>query len=129
VTVTLGEGAASLRGIVKLGEGESVPPKLYVHLVPGEKEIGEDVLRFSTTLVQADGTFAVNNLPPGRYWILARLSPNNEPQFDAKLRAPEQADARMQIRRAAEVAKTEIEFKPCQNVIDYQLPFKISPKN
>jgi hypothetical protein len=129
VTVTLGEGAASLRGVVKLGEGERIPAKLYAHLVPSEKEHAEDVLRFFTTLVQADGNFAVNNLPPGRYWILARLSPNNEPQFDAKLREPEEGDTRVQIRRAAEVAKTEIEFKPCQNVIDYQLPFKISSKN
>lgn len=128
VAVTLGEGAASLRGVVKLGEGERVPAKLYAHLVPSEKEHAEDVLRFFTTLVQADGTFAVNNLPPGRYWILARLSPNNEPQFDAKLRAPEETDARIQIRRAAEAAKTEVEFKPCQNVIDYQLSFKISSK-
>jgi hypothetical protein len=126
VTIKLAEGAASLRGTVKLGEGESLPPKLYLHLVPTEKENAENVLRFFTTLVQADETFALNNLPPGRYWILARLSANNEPQFDAKLRAPEEADTRMQIRRAAAAAKTELEFKPCQNVIDYQFPLKIS---
>ena len=130
LTVTLAEGAASLRGAVKLAEGESIPPKLYLQLVPAEKENAEDVLRLFTTPVNADGTFAVNNLPPGRYWALARVAADNEPESDSKLRAPEEADMRAQIRRAAEIAKTMIEFKPCQNVLDYQLPFKLaSPKN
>ena len=130
LTVTLAEGAASLRGAVKLAEGDSIPAKLYLQLVPAEKEDAEDVLRFFATPVNADGTFAINNLPPSRYWALVRVAADNEPQSDLKLRAPEEADARAQIRRAAEIAKTMIEFKPCQNVIDYQLPFKlVSPKN
>jgi hypothetical protein len=58
--------------------------------------------------------------------VHARLSANNEPQFDAKVRAPEEAETRAQILRVAEAAKVEVELKPCQNVSDYQLPFKIS---
>ncbi len=127
LTVTLAEGAASLRGAVKPTEGESVPPKLYLHLVPAAKENAEDWLRFFTILVNADGTFAVNNLPPGRYWVLALIASDDEPQSDAKLRAWDQADMRTRLRLAAEASKTAVEFKPCQNVIDYQLPFKISP--
>jgi hypothetical protein len=126
LTVTLAEGAASLRGAVKLAEGESVPAKLYLQLVPAEREYAEDVLRFFTVMVNADGTFAVTNLPPGRYWALARVAADNEPQSDSKLRAPEEADSRAQIRRAGDAAKTIVEFKPCQNVLDYQLPFKIA---
>lgn len=126
LTVTLAEGAASFRGAVKLAEGESVPAKLYLQLVPAEKEYAEDVLRFFTVMLNADGTFAVNNLPPSRYWALARVAGDNEPQSDSKLRAPEEADKRAQIRRAAEAAKTAVEFEPCQNVSNYQLPFKIS---
>jgi len=126
LTVTLAEGAASLRGAVKLTEGESVPAKLYLQLVPAEKEYDEDVLRFFSVMVNADGTFAVNNLPPGRYWALARVAADNKPQSDSKLRASEEADTRAQIRRAAKAAKTAVEFKPCQNVSDYQLPFKIA---
>ncbi|HUS11692.1 MAG TPA: carboxypeptidase-like regulatory domain-containing protein [Pyrinomonadaceae bacterium] len=126
VTVTLAEGASSVRGALKLAEGDSLPPKLYLHLVPAEKESTEDVLRFFTTAVQTDGTFSVNNVPPGRYWVLARLPGNSEPQIDAKLRAPDEADTRAQIRREAEANKTELELKPCQNVVDYQLPFRIS---
>lgn len=130
LTVKLAGGAASLRGAMKLAEGESIPAKLHLQLVPSEKEDAENVLRFFTTPVNADGTFAVNNLPPGRYWVLARVAADNEPQSDSKLRAPGEADTRAQIRRTAESAKTMIEFRPCQNVIDYQLPLRLaSPKN
>ena len=76
--------------------------------------------------IQYDGNFSVNNVPPGRYWVLALLSANSEPQFDARVRSPEEAETRAQILRAAEAAKTEVELTPCQNVIDYQLPLKIS---
>ena len=125
VTVTLAAGAASLRGTVKPAEGESLPSRLYLHLVPAEKENAEDVLRFFTAMVQGDGTFAFNNLPPGRYWAIARQA-ENEPQSDATLRAFEEGDTRLKLRRAAEAAKAEVELKPCQNVIHYRLPFKIS---
>lgn len=123
VTITLAEGAASLRGSIKTGEAESVPPKLYLNLVPAEKESAEDVLRFFTAPVPADGKFAVNNVPPGRYWVLARVSAGDEAQFDSKLRAPEEADTRAQLRRDAEAAKTSLELKPCQNLSNYELPF------
>jgi len=124
VTFTLTEGAGSLRGTIKLGAGEAVPPRLYVHLVPAEKENAEDVLRFFSDQVEADGTFALNNLPPGRYWTVARISGADESQLETRTRAPGESGLRTQIRSAAEAVKTELEFKPCQNVIDYPLPFK-----
>src|ERR1051325_1449123 len=126
VTVTLTEGAGSVRGVVKPDGADTNPAQLYVHLVAAEKEHAEDVLRFFTARPQSDGTFSLNNLPPGRYWLLARLSTNSETLFDAKLRAPEESETRAQMRREAEANKKEIELKPCQAVIDYQLPFKIS---
>jgi hypothetical protein len=130
LTVTLAEGAASLRGAVKLAEGEIVPAKLYLDLVPAERESAEDVLRFFIVPVNSEGTFGVNNLPPGRYWAFARVVSDSEPQSDSRLRSPEEAGTRAQIRRAAEAAKTTVEFKPCQNVSNYELPLKMSaPKN
>jgi hypothetical protein len=123
--VTLAAGAASLRGAVKLAEGEGLPAKLYLNLVPVEKESAEDVLRFFSAPVNSDGTFVLNNLPPGRYWALARVVSDSEPQSDSRLRAVEEADTRAQIRRAAEAAGTAIEFKPCQNVPNFALAFKI----
>ena len=126
VTITLAAGAASLRGRVKQPEGESLPARLSLYLVPVEKENAEDVLRFFKTAVQTDGRFSVNSLPPGRYWALARSAAESDLQSEATLRAVEESDARLKIRRAAEADKNEVEFKPCQNVIDYQLPFKPS---
>jgi len=126
VTITLTAGAASLRGVVKQTAGESLPARLYLYLIPAEKENAEDVLRFFTTAVQADGKFAFNNLPPGRYWAVARQAADTDPHADGTLRALEEADTRLKLRRAAEADKNEVEFKPCQNVIDYQLPFKLS---
>jgi hypothetical protein len=124
VTITLAAGAASLRGVVKPAAGEGLPANLYVRLVPAEKENADDVLRYFTALVQVDGTFAINNLPPGRYWALAQSAKGNELPFDAKLRTADGADNRIKLHRAAEAANTELALKPCQNMVDYQLPLK-----
>jgi carboxypeptidase family protein len=121
MTITLAEGAASLRGKIDLAAGENLPAGLYVHLVPAEKENAEDALRFFSSAVNSEGTFAFTNLPPGHYWALARVVSEKESQLDSKLRAPEAMDTSAQLRRTAETAKTQIEFKPCQNVVDYQL--------
>jgi hypothetical protein len=120
VTVTLAAGAASLKGAVKVAEGETMPQRLYLHLAPAEKENADDPLRFFAVPVQPDGTFALNNLAPGRYWALARLASDDEK------RAPDEAAERLNLRRAAEAAKSEVELKPCQNVVGYQLPIKVS---
>ena len=106
-----------------------MPAKLTMNLVPAEKESAEDVLRFFATPINSDRTFAFNNLPPGRYWALARVVNDAETQFNVDLRSPEGAEQRSQLRRAAEAAKTSIELKPCQNLTNYELLFNIkSPK-
>lgn len=128
VSITLAEGAASLRGTIKLGPGESIPPKLYVHLFPSEKEHADDVLRVFAAPVKSDGTFALNNVPPGNYWVMTRVTVENESSVDSKLRLPDQSDLRLRLRRVAEAAKTLVELKPCQNITDYQLAFTIAPR-
>ena len=70
VTITLAEGAASIRGKVPLAEGATMAPGTAIFLVPAETEKAADVLRYFITNVWADGTFTLNNLPPGRYWSL-----------------------------------------------------------
>ena len=119
LTITLAEGAASVQGQIKTAEGQKLPARLFVYLVPAEREKAEDVLRFFASLVSADGSFALNNLPPGRYWAIARPAGEN---VQSKLRLPDQAEARAKLRQEAEAAKTEIELKPCQNVTNYSLP-------
>ena len=106
--------------------GESITAKLYVRLVPAEKENADDVLRFFTALVQADGMFVINNLPPGRYWAFTQPLAGNEQELDGKLRTPDGADTRAKLRRVGEAAKTEVALKPCQNMVDYQLPLRSS---
>ena len=122
--ITLAEGAASLKGQIKLAEGQKLPPKLFIYLVPAESEKAEDVLRFFASLVAADGSFALNNLPPGRYRTIAKAAGENDSNVLSRLRLPDEAQARSKLRQEAEVAKTETELKPCQNVTDYQLLFK-----
>jgi hypothetical protein len=121
LTITLAEGAASIRGRLSLAEP---PAGMVLYLVPSEPDKAADVLRFFVTEIAADGTFALNNLPPGRYWVLAQ--PNADPQTATllKLREPEGATTRAKLRSTAETQKREIELKPCQNLIDYQLPLK-----
>jgi hypothetical protein len=116
--ITLAEGAASLSGQVALGEGEAVPEKLFVYLVPAEKESADEVLRFYGVPVNAGGKITLTNLAPGRYWLLAR--PSLEGGL-TKLRLPDATELRATLRREAEAVKTEVEFKPCQNVADYRL--------
>ncbi|MDQ2920860.1 MAG: carboxypeptidase-like regulatory domain-containing protein, partial [Acidobacteriota bacterium] len=91
--ITLAEGAASLKGQIKVAEGQKMPPKLFIYLAPAEPQKAEDVLRFFASLVAADGSFALNNLPPGRYWAIAKAAGENESNMLSKLRLPDDAEA------------------------------------
>jgi hypothetical protein len=127
LTITIAEGAASLHGQIDLAEGQKLPPKLFVYLVPAEREGAEDVLRFLASLVAADRSFALTNLPPGHYWAIARAAGENESNVLSKLRLPDEAEARAKLLQEAEAGKIETELKPCQNVTDYRLPFRSAP--
>jgi len=126
LVIKLSEGAASLQGKIIPGEGEKSPARLYVYLLPAETEKADDVLRFYAAPVLPDRKFNLNNVAPGRYLMVA------QPAFDvalpplSKLRLPDETETRAKLRRDAEASKTEIEFKPCQNVPDYQLPLRPS---
>lgn len=123
VTITLAEGAASIRGRLKPAENTRIPSGLGVYLFPAEREKTADVLRHFVTTVEADGTFALNNLPPGRYLALVQTL-DAQTNTVAKLRLPESAETRTKLRRAAESQKTNLELKPCQNLTDFQLLMK-----
>ena len=122
--ITLAEGAASLRGQITLSGGASVPARLFVYLLPAERESSEDVLRFFAAPVGSDGKVILNNVAPGRYWIVAQPAIDNALSPSTKLRLPDETETRAKLLRDGEAAKIEIVFKPCQNVIDYQLPLK-----
>lgn len=125
VTITLAEGAASIRGSLALAEGAAAPAGMVLYLVPAEPDKAEDVLRFFVTEIASDGTFTLNNLPPGKYLAITQTNVDGQIATLTKLRQPEAAAARTKLRRSVEAQretqKTEIELKPCQNLADYQL--------
>jgi hypothetical protein len=120
LTITLAEGAASIRGKVPVAEGARPDENFKVFVVPAERDKADDVLRFSASTLSADGTFALNNLAPGRYLIVAQV--NVDPELaPEKIKLPNAAESRAKLRRAAEAGKVEVELKPCQNLTDYKL--------
>jgi carboxypeptidase family protein len=121
LTVTLAQGAASLSGEIVAREGETVPEKSVVYLVPVGREKADDVLRFYAAQVDGDGKVTLNNIAPGRYWILAQAAIEGAESPLMKFRLPDETETRLRLRRAAEAAKTEIELKPCQNLVDFQI--------
>ena len=117
----IGQDAAGLRGRVSMsGEQTAIPAGARVHLVPAEREQADNLLRYSETFVASDGSFALTNLAPGRYFILARVGPAPEPDTPAEPIARNPA-ARAKLRREAEAANAVVELKPCQRVVDQAL--------
>ncbi len=125
LTITIAEGAASLNGQIDVADGQKLPSKVFVYLVPAERENADDVLRFFASIVSADGTFSLSNLPPGRYRVIAQAASENDSNILSKLRLPDEADARTKLLHDAEAAKIETELKPCQNVTDYHVPLRM----
>lgn len=118
LTITLAEGAASIRGRVTVAEP---PAGALVYLLSAEAAKADDVLRFFVTEIGADGTFALNNLQPGKYLAVVQTTADEQTATLTKLRQPEAATARAKLRRTAEAQKIEIELKPCQNLTGYEL--------
>ena len=85
--------------------------------MPAEPDKTNDVLRYFVSDVGDDQTFTFNNLPPGRYLTYLDTQTTTLKKF----RQPEAAPERLKVRRSAETKKNEIELKPCQNLVDYQL--------
>jgi carboxypeptidase family protein len=124
LTVTFAEGAASLHGRVDAGEGKKLPSRLFVYLSPAEPDKAEDIVRYFVSLAAEDGGFALANLPPGHYWLTVAPAGDSDSNMLSKLRLPDETELRAKLRRDGEAAKLQIEFKPCQNISDYQVPFK-----
>jgi Carboxypeptidase regulatory-like domain len=124
LTVTVSEGAASLRGkVVAEAEGALIPNRVRIHLVPAETAAADDVLRYGEALVGSDRTFTFKNLAPGRYWLLARIISNDEITDRQTLLLVWDGSERGKLRKEAEAKKSEIELKPCQRVTDYTLKY------
>jgi hypothetical protein len=125
LTVTITEGAASLRGRISVAEGQSLPARLRVYVVPAERDSAENVLRFFEARAESDKSFTMGNIAPGRYWIIAR--PAEESESGAIKLIRQDATLRAKVMREAEALKKEIPFKPCERTNDYDLAYSPAP--
>ena len=124
LTITLAQGAASLRGHIALSKGETRAEKLYMYLVPAEREAADDPLRFYAAAVTPEGKAALNNLAPGRYLVFAQGATDKSVSPLARLRSPDATAYRTRLRREAEILKNEIELKVCQKLADLKVPVR-----
>jgi hypothetical protein len=124
LTLTVTEGAAGLRGrVVAEKEGSPLPSRLRIHLVPAEVDLSDEVLRYAETVINKDGVFGFANLAPGRYWLLTRPVPDDEPADRPATSAAWDKHERGKLRKEAEAKKLEVELRPCQRVSDYSISF------
>jgi hypothetical protein len=122
VLITAAEGAAGLRGQIKV-EGDGLPARLRIFLVPAEAENADDVLRFFETDMQKDGTFSISHVPPGRYFIMTRVV-NDEAVTEATPRLVAwDAELRKLLHTEAEAKNLLLELQPCQRLNDYVLRY------
>ncbi len=128
VTVTIVEGAASLRGrVAPEKEGARLPAKLAVHLVPAETASANDVMRYAETVAESEGAFEFRNMAPGKYRLLARAAPDDESSDRPSAPVAWDAVERAKLRKEAEAIKVEIELKPCQRVTDQVVKYVRRP--
>lgn len=121
LTITLAEGAGSVRGLLAVADDTKAPANLNVFFVPAEREKADDVLRYFAFDIAPDRTFSADNLPPGRYWVTTQPRLPRETPPGNNLRLPDGAQQRTRIRLMAEASNIVVELKPCQNITDYQL--------
>ncbi|HEV2707870.1 MAG TPA: carboxypeptidase-like regulatory domain-containing protein [Pyrinomonadaceae bacterium] len=117
--IKIADGSAGLRGRVVTAATAATGARrpLRVHLVPKAAEDADNAARYAEAPVQEDGTFALSNLAPGRYSIIARS--------DDELARPVARDAagRARLRRESAAAGVEIELQPCQRIKDFSLNY------
>jgi hypothetical protein len=95
-----------------------------LHLIPADPKAAEDVLRYSETIVRSEGAFAFNNIAPGKYRLLTRIVPDDEPIDRPPLPAAWDANERANLRKEAVVTNVEVELKPCQRVTDQVVKYR-----
>ena len=125
LTIVIAEGGANLRGRVSTSEGQQLPQNVHVYLAPAEREDADNVLKFFEVAAEADGSFVIGNIAPGRYWIVSRTTDETD---STKLKLISKDSAlRAKVRHEAESLKREISFKPCERTVDYDLPYIALP--
>jgi hypothetical protein len=124
LTVTVAEGAASIRGVVTPAtEGARRPDRLFVYLVPAEKEAADAALRYYQAEVKGD-RFELTNLSPGRYYVIARPPSADAASDEAARPLAWKTTERAALFKQASAANTVLELQPCQRLTDYSLSYE-----
>jgi uncharacterized surface anchored protein len=119
VTVTITEGGALVRG--KLSSAGSQTALRRIYLVPAEREAANNVYRFYEAGAEGNGSFTLDNVAPGAYWIVARPIEQNETGTTRLVRQDE--SLRAKVLREAETQKQALTLKPCEEVANFDLKY------
>ena len=123
--VTIADGAASLRGkVAPEDEGSRLPARIIVHLVPAETAAANDLLRYGEVATGKDNAFEFKNMSPGKYRLLVRAAPDDEPTDSPPAPVAWDANERAKLRKEAEKMNVEVELKPCQRVKDQVVKYQ-----
>lgn len=123
--VGLAEGAASVSGrVIPARAGRPLPEPLRVHLIPAEEKAADEVLRYFETAVGGDGSFTLDNLAPGLYWLLAAPPPKEQGEGPARRPLAWDADSRRKLRGRVGAGAKTLDLKPCRQVEDYSLKYE-----
>jgi hypothetical protein len=117
LVVTVSPGASSLSGRVIDGGAR----RLRVHLVPKDREKGDQPVYYYESPVRGDNSFSVEQMAPGTYLVALRTVDANE-SFDAGSVAWDAAD-RVKLRAEAQAANLELTLEPCQRLTSYLLRY------
>jgi len=122
IEMIIAQGAASLSGkIVPAREGERLPKRLRVHLIPAETTAADELIRYAEATVGGDGSFEFKHVAPGKYMLHTRQASEKEANDDQSRPVAWDAVERAKLRREAAAAKNEIELKVCERVKDHVL--------
>lgn len=109
--------AARVRGrVAPAREGESLPSRARVCLVPADPKQKDDVVHYYEVDVEQDGTFDVRNVAPGEYLVATRVFPNDDRPDLEILPAAWDPKERAALRAAAESAGIRVTLSPCQRM-------------
>jgi len=125
LTVTISEGAAGLRGRITVAEGQRLPSRTIVYLVPAEKENATNLLRYFEARVESDGAFNIRNVVPGDYLIHARAAEGDTP---GRISIREDPDLRTAVNREAEKAKQSVTMKACERLENFEFAYPPTTK-
>ena len=125
IILTIAEGAAAVSGkVVAATDQDKLPSRLRLYLVPTEKEMADDVLRYAQTDMQKDGIFAFANLAPGKYWLLTKEIPAEEENGRPPRLLYWEAPGRLTLRKEGEAEGAVLTLQTCQAVKEFSVRHK-----